>query len=162
MRKTFVIGSAVLLLAGGASFAAFGGMNWLDSLGLRGPERQVRTRVVGYWEARLANDPVRMAPYIHPLQQSLVGAGPLTTETYELQDLVVNGEEAVATVHLRARVRNALVTSGPREVTIKDRWVRHEGQWFKEPGSNTIQDAIKRYKGQWTPPGVEPGSSPQG
>jgi hypothetical protein len=162
MKKTVVIGSAVLLLAGGASFAAFGGMTWLDSMGLRGSERQARTRIVGYWEARVANDPVKLAPFVHPSQQTLVSSGPLTTEAFEVQEVVVGGDTAVATVHIRARVRNALVTSGPREVTVKDRWVRHEGQWFKEPGAGTIQDAIKRYQDERTPPGVEAGSSPQG
>ena len=58
-RRTFLIGSAAIV--GGVAFGAMGGISWLDSMGFRGAERQVESRIHGYWEARKAGD-IRVRP----------------------------------------------------------------------------------------------------
>lgn len=158
--KKLMIGLVVSLTVGGLAVAALGGMSWLDDLGLRGPERQVRSRMLGYWEARLKADMQGMGEFIHPAQTTLPNPGMLVTEAYEIQDLAVDGDAAVATVKLRSRLKHSLFSQMTREVTIEDRWVRYKGQWFKQPGPVTMYDAIQSHRGRWTPPVVPEAATP--
>jgi hypothetical protein len=115
----------------------------------------------GYWEARLKADMQGMADYIHPAQETLPNPGMLVTEAYEIQNLAVDGDAAVATVKLRSRLKHSLFSQMTREVTIQDKWVRYKGQWFKQPSPVTMHDAIKAFRGEWTPPVLPDAVTPE-
>ena len=150
--KKLIIGIGLIIAASGFAFTTMGGMSWLDSMGLRGEDRLVRSRMVGYWDARVAADVESMADFIHPAQPMVFQSGMLITENYELQELEVEGDHAVATVKLTSRIKHALFSSKSRDVTIQDGWVRYKGTWYKEPGPVTFKDAIDHYRGTWVPP----------
>lgn len=150
-----VLSLAGVLLCGGLAFGAMGGIAWIDSLGLRGAEKQAQSRIEGYWNARLDNDLDAMAGYIHPAQTTIMDPGMLITEAYELRDVEVAGDEAVAKVWLRSRIKHAMFSGKTRELEINDHWTRFRGQWYKTPGPLTIKDAIDAYQGNWKPPTIE-------
>jgi hypothetical protein len=152
--KKIAIGFVLLALAGSTAFAVFGGMSFVDGLGLRGAERQVRARVLAYWDARLRNDLEAMAQYVHPQESMIMQPGALVTEQYELQTLELREDAAVATLKIRSRIKQAGFSTNARETVLKDPWVRFEGTWYKAPGPVTIQDAIRQYRGTYTPPVV--------
>jgi hypothetical protein len=155
MMKKVVLVTAALLLCGGVAFGAMGGLAWIDALGLRGAERQARSRIAGYWNARLDNDVNALAEFVHPAETMIIDPGMLVTEAYELRDVAVEGDEAVAKVWLRSRIKHAMFSGKTRELEIADHWTRFRGQWYKTPGPNTIKDAIDAQRGLWKPPHLE-------
>lgn len=152
--KKFVFGFVLLLLLGGVAFKVLGGMTLLDGMGLRGDERQVRSRMDAYWDARVQGDLQEMAEYAHPQESSFMQPGALITEAFEIQSVELREDKAVATVKVRSRIKQAAFSSRTRELVIKDPWVRFEGNWYQEPGPVTMQDLIRQYRGEWTPPVV--------
>jgi hypothetical protein len=53
------------------------------------------------------------------------------------------------------------MSSQALESTIVDRWVRHEGEWYREPRPFSLSDKIKDRRGQWAPQGASPATDPK-
>jgi hypothetical protein len=147
LTKRIVLG-IVVLVAAGTSFAALGGMSLIDAWGLRGAEPHLRSRVIGYWDARLDNDLQALAEYAHPSETEILQAGVLSTEAYELQGLDIDGDSAVATVKITARVLEAGFSARTRERVLRQGWVRVDGEWYQERAPQTLKQAIEHYRGQ--------------
>jgi hypothetical protein len=96
-----------------------------------------------------------MAPYVHPLQPTLVEPGLLVTEGYEIESLSVEGDTAVANMMIRSRIKHPLFSAKPREYRMPVRWVRYEGRWYKDVTPTGPSDIIKNYYGLWTSPTAE-------
>jgi hypothetical protein len=155
MRK-ILIGTAAAAVLGGAALAAMGGMGWLDATGLRGEERLVRTRVEGYWQARMDGDLEAIAGYVHPLQGQVPEPGILMTEGYELHGVAVDGDEATAKVTVKSRLKHPVLSSRGRTLEMDSRWVKYEGKWYMAITPTNIYDTIRAHQGTWTPPTTAP------
>lgn len=161
MKSKLVFGGLLTVMLGGLGFSAMGGMSWVDGLGLRGTQRLIHSRMVGYWDARVANDSERMAEYVHPARPLLIQPGTLITESYEIGDVKIEGDRAFAITKISTRLKHAMFSSKSREVRLRDKWVRFNGKWYREPGPVTIGDAIKKLNGTWVPPGGETAPAPK-
>jgi len=150
MRKS-IVALVLVLAAGSLAFAGLGGFGWLDSLGILGEERHLRTRVEAYWQARVDSDAGTIATYEHPLQTGVVQEGLLDTLSYEIVDLVIDGEKAVATVNLRSRVRHPMFSNMDREVQVQDPWERYQGRWYREVHPVGLKDSLRDMQGLWQP-----------
>ena len=82
MKKKLLL-AVVALLGLGAVAAAYMNPSWLSMIGL-GPERAVRKRAEGYWNARIENDNKAMAPFVHPLQKAIQENSLLLTDSFEI------------------------------------------------------------------------------
>ena len=158
--KKILIGSVMALGIGGAAFAAMGGLSWLDAMGLRGETRLVATRVDAYWKARVAGDLEKMSSYLHPLQETLPAPGMLVTEGYELKDVTVDGETALAKLTVQSRLKHPVLSSQQRTVELDTQWVKYEGKWYLAQSPANIYDTIRAYQGKWTPPTAKAPSTP--
>ncbi len=154
MSKKWMAGLAVVLVAGGAGVMALGGMSWIDEMGLRGEERRVRSRMEGYWQARVAEDVDKMSKYAHPAQPIVPQPGTLITEAFEIEGIALDGERAVATTKIRTHIKHTQFTSKSKEITLEDPWVRFDGTWYREPRPTTLQDMMKSLRGEWVPPTI--------
>ena len=164
-KKTLMI-TAALVLGTALGFNALGGMSWLDSIGLRGPEGVLKQRIDSYWQARMDGDMDEMAQYVHPLQEELTQPGMLVTEAYEVRDISVEGENADAKIWVQSRLRHPQLSARTRETELSTNWVMYEGTWYRALNPSTITDSIKYSRGEWTPPQpggatTEDGSSPE-
>jgi len=155
MKKSSVV-LVLVLAAGSLAFAGLGGFGWLDSLGILGEERHLRVRVDTYWQARVEDDAGTIATYEHPLQMAVMEEGLLNTLNYEIVDLVIDGEKAVATVNLRSRLRHPILSPKVREVQVQDRWEHYQGRWYREQFPVGLSDTIRDLQGQWQPPTQTP------
>jgi hypothetical protein len=158
--KRLVLAIVVLVAAGG-SFAALGGMKWLDGWGFRGDEAHLRSRLVGYWEARVDDDLQALAEYAHPSETELMQSGLLATEAYELQGVTIDGDTAVAAVKITSRLRQAGFSARARERVIQQGWVRVDGEWYQEPSPMTLKQAIEHYRARRSSPSGAPPTGAQ-
>jgi len=142
--KRFALLLIVAAAALGGLFALAGGMDWLTATGLLGQERLVRSRLDGYWQARVKGNLEEMAQYIHPEQRGIPDPGMLNTERYEVKSLAIDGERAVAVVDLRARLTNPVLAGITRDVTTQDVWVMHAGRWYREKQPVGIHSILKK------------------
>jgi hypothetical protein len=134
MKKKILIATIVVLAIGGLTFESAGGMGWLESSGLLGRERQLQAAVHGYWQARVEDDLTRMADYVHPLQQEMYDPGLLKTVSYQVGSIAVEGDAATATIEATFRLDHPSLSHVERTKTLAERWVRHEGSWYKDNG----------------------------
>lgn len=155
MRK-MLLGTTLALALTGAAFTAFGGPSWLDATGLRGEDRLVASRLAAYWQARMEGNPEAMVEYVHPLQESVPENGLLVTEGYEIHDVAVDGDTAIASLTVKSRLKHPLLSHRERVVEMKSRWVKYEGKWYTAPAPTNVVDAIKAQQGLWTPPAAAP------
>ncbi len=155
MKKSILV-LVLVLAAGSLAFAGLGGFGWLDSLGILGEERHLRARVDTYWQARVDNDAGTIATCEHPLQMAVIEEGLLDTLNYEIVDLVIDGEKAVATVNLRSRLRHPMFAQMVREVQVQDRWEHYQGRWYREQHTVGLTDTLRDMQGQWQPPTQTP------
>ena len=155
MKKS-IVGLVLLLAAGSLAFAGLGGLGWLGSLGILGEERHLRSRVEAYWQARVDNDAGTIADCEHPRQMGILQEGLLDTEKYEIVDLVIDGEEAVATVNFRSRLRHPMLSQKVRDVEVQDRWEHYQGRWYREQHPVGFLDTVKDLQGLWEPPTETP------
>jgi len=130
--KKIAIAMILILAAGGLTFESVGGMGWLQSTGLLGSERQLRGAVEGYWQARVDDDLARMADFVHPDQEGMYDPGMLKTLKFELAEITIDGDRATATVDVTFRLDHPTLSHVERAKTLHDRWVRHEGAWYRE------------------------------
>jgi len=130
MRK-YLIGIVLLLVVGGFAFVSLGGIKWLDSMGFRGQERVLRSRVEGYWEARLKGNAQEVAQFQHPDQREVFDPGMLVTESYEIVDLRVDGDTAVANVDLVTYIKHPLLSAHTQDAQVRDEWVQVDGTWYR-------------------------------
>lgn len=143
--KRLVLFLIVAVAAGGSLFALAGGKDWLTANGFLGQERLLRSRLDGYWQARVKGDLAAMAQYIHPEQRGIANPGGLlTTEKYEVKSLEINGERAVAVVDMRARVSTPSMAGFTRDITTKDVWVKQAGGWYREKQLVGINSILKK------------------
>lgn len=150
--KKLVIGSLAVVALSGIAMTAMGGMSWIDTLGLRGDKHLLQSRVNAYWQARVAGDLEHMAQYTHPLQESVAEPGMLVTEGYELHEIEVNGEEAIAKLTVHSRLKHPVLSARDRTIEMSTKWVKYEGKWYTALAPTNIYDAIRNFQGQWTPP----------
>ena len=113
--KKIVIIAVVIVALGAAALVSFGGLSWLDSTGLRGQDRLVESRVRGYWQARVNRDLDGQVEYLHPLQGTVADSGMLVTESFEIKGIVVEGDEAVADLVVKSRLKHPILDHGRRE-----------------------------------------------
>lgn len=130
MRK-YLIGIVLLLVVGGFAFVSLGGIKWLDSMGFRGQERVLRSRIVGYWDARLDGDRDLIAQYQHPEQKEVFDPGMLVTESYDFVDLQIDGDTAVAKVDLVTYIKHPMLSAHTQEAQVRDEWVLVDGTWYR-------------------------------
>jgi hypothetical protein len=121
-----------------------------------GTERALRKRAAGYWDARLANDMKAMSPYVHPLQKSIQENTILVTESYEITDVKVEGDEAVVGIKAKYRLKEPLMAKVEREVTHDDKWVRYKGEWYHAPHPVGLGEVLQQGLGKWKPPTEAP------
>ncbi|MFQ5767233.1 MAG: hypothetical protein ACE5ID_04540 [Acidobacteriota bacterium] len=153
--KRIAMLAVLAVLGGGAAFAWVGGLSWLDSLGLRGDEALLRSRVEAYWQARVEGEMEKQVPYIHPLQKSIPEPGMLITEKAKVLDLRLDGDEAYATVDMTVRLKHAILGNKEREVKLEDKWVRYQGEWYKDVHPVGLTNIIKEAEGKWKNPAEE-------
>jgi hypothetical protein len=147
-----MIVAVLVLVVGGAAFAALGGMRWVDSLGLRGQKRALEQRVVAYWQARVDGDLERVAKYFHPLQQVIPDPGLLVTESYQVNDIAIEGDRATAKLTVHSRLKHPILSTRDRTVELDNQWVRYQGQWYLEARPMGFHELIQEYQGQWKSP----------
>jgi hypothetical protein len=157
-KKTMKLAMLGLGLAAAAGALGWGATHpeWLGKLGLQSPERTLRSRIDGYWQARVQGDLSQMAQYIHPLQGGVPDPGMLVTESYELEDVQIDGDSAVAMLRVRSRLKHPILSARERDTELQSRWVRYEGQWYQDVSPIGLNQAIKMYNGEWTPPTAAP------
>ncbi|MCP3979812.1 MAG: hypothetical protein GY716_10860 [bacterium] len=144
MKKKMLIGAALTAtIAGGLAFNAMGGARWVDSTGVRGTERLVRSQIATYWDARVAANVDVMSKFRHPEQSATMDPGMLQTEKYEIREIVVDGDEAVAQVVATTRLKHPMFAERLRKIEMADLWVRHEGAWVRKPAPVTLGQAVK-------------------
>ena len=153
--KKVIIGLVLALGLGGLAVTANGGLSWVDSLGLRGQERLVKSRIENYWQARMDEDVDGMSRFVHPLQQSVAQPGMLVTESFELGDVTIDGDSATAQLTVKHRLRHPVLSSRDRTVELNTRWVRYEGKWYRDVTPVGMYEAIKSYRGEWISPTEE-------
>jgi len=141
--KKLVIIVVLILIAGGVAFATLGGMSWLDSTGLRGQERLLKGQIEAYWQARIDQDMETMAEFEHPLSDGVADAGMLVTDSYSIDRIEVNGDEALSVVKLVTHIKHPLLSGRTREVNMRDIWVRYEGEWYRDVHPTSFSDIIK-------------------
>jgi hypothetical protein len=152
-KKIVLVGVVVLGLGGAA--AAVARPDWFSFLGL-GQERAVRKRAEGYWNARLANDMKAMAPFAHPLQKTLPENKLLTTETYEITDIKIEGDEAMVAVKAKYKLKlGEKLNTVNRELDHQDHWVRYKGEWYHALHPVGLGEILHHGLGKWKPP-VDP------
>jgi len=166
--KKIVINSVVVLALGVAALVSFGGLGWLDSTGLRGQDRLVEARVKGYWQARVDRNLEGQVEYLHPLQGTVADSGMLVTESFEIKSVSVEGDEAVADLVVKSRLKHPILSARDRTVEMQTRWVKHEGTWYRALAPQTVFEIIQNEQGNWTPPtaaqqnqALEPATSTQ-
>jgi hypothetical protein len=150
MKKT-LIACVLVLVSGGLAVMAFGGMSWVDEMGLRGPQRTLERRIVGYWEARMEGNLEQIAQFVHPQQSSVLDPGMLSTEAYEINTISMEGEEATVALTVQSRLKHPIFADRQREVELASKWVRYEGKWYLDIQPVGYHQAIQFYKGQWSP-----------
>jgi hypothetical protein len=155
-RKRIVLAVLLLAVGAGLAFTSFGGLAWLDSKGFRGDERQLRSRLDAYWNARVERNDEGMRPFQHPLQTTKAETGMLQTESYNVERLTVEGDEALATIHVVARLRHPLLGGKTREVTIEDSWVRYQDNWYRAITPVGYAETMRAVQGDWAPPTAPP------
>ena len=151
MKKIVMIAVVVVALGAGA-LVAFGGLSWLDSTGLRGQERLVESRVRGYWQARVDRNLEAQVEFLHPLQGTVADSGMLVTESFEIKEVSVDGDEAYADLVVRSRLKHPILSARDRTVEMQTRWVKHEGTWYRALAPQTVFEIIQNEQGNWTPP----------
>jgi len=117
--KKIVIVSVVVLALGVAALVSFGGLGWLDSTGLRGQDRLVEARVKGYWQARVDRNLEGQVEYLHPLQGTVADSGMLVTESFEIKSVSVEGDEAVADLVVKSRLKHPILSARDRTVEMQ-------------------------------------------
>jgi hypothetical protein len=150
--KKIVIVVVLLLAVGGAAFGALGGVAWLDSLGLRGQQRALESRLVGYWEARVDGDLDQLAKYFHPLQPAIPDPGLLITEDYQVNEIAIEGDRATAKLTVHSRLKHPILSTRDRTVELDSVWVRYEGQWYLDARPVGFHELIQNYQGEWKSP----------
>lgn len=153
MKKKLLL-AALAILSLGALSTAYLHPNWLSVLGL-GPERAVRKRAEGYWNARVANDLKAMAPYVHPLQGAIQENSLLLTDSFEITDVTVDGNSAKVTIKAKYRLKLPKVNKLERELTHEDSWVQYKGEWYHALHPVGFGEILKQGLGKWKPP-VDP------
>ena len=138
-KKMWIAVVAVVAVAGAGLVTV--GADWLAASGFLGQEKALETRVNGYWAARVDADVTRMANYVSP-GEAVPDPGMLMTESFTLNELAVEGDEAQATLTVQSRVRHPLLAQNVRESRIVQRWVRTDGDWYVELGPN-VWDSIR-------------------
>jgi hypothetical protein len=151
MKKVLIVLAGVVAVAG-ITVQAMGGVAWLDSMGLRGQEKLVESRLKAYWDARVDGDLARMSEFIHPLQEAVPDPGMLVTESYEIADLTVAESVADARLQVKSRLKHPILSSRERDVELVNRWVKYEGNWYVDVTPIGLNDVIKKHKGEWTHP----------
>ena len=111
LRQFTGLAAALMVAIGAFAFVTLGGVDWLNSIGLLGSERQVRERIEGYWDARVEGDPAKISEFEHPDQKAAFNPGMLVTESYEILKLEVDGDNAVAEVALVTYIKHPLLLS---------------------------------------------------
>jgi len=154
LKKKLLL-ATVAVLGLGAVAAAYMHPAWLSVIGL-GPERAVRKRAEGYWNARVANDAKAMAPFAHPLQQMEQENDLLLTDSFEILDVKVNGEKADVQVKAKYRLKLPQTSKLEREITHQDGWVLYKGEWYHALHPVGFGEVLKQGLGQWKPPTAPP------
>jgi len=159
--KKIVIIAVVVLALGAVALASFGGLSWLDSTGLRGQERLVESRVRGYWQARVNRNLEAQVEYLHPLQGTVADSGMLVTESFEINSISVEGDEAIADLVVNSRLKHPILSARDRTVEMQTRWVKHEGTWYRALAPQTVFEIIQNEQGNWTPPTAQQNEAPE-
>ncbi len=150
--KRWVLGLLAVGIVGGG-FVLAGGVGWLDSTGMLGQDRLVRSRVEAYWQARRAGDLTEMSRYEHPEQQWSADPKMLETAAYEIRSIEIDGEEAVAVVAFTARLKHPQFSRLDREIVANDRWVRYDGDWHREKHPMNIKELLGEARQRLHPSG---------
>jgi hypothetical protein len=150
--KKFVIILVVVVALGAGALVSFGGMSWLDSMGLRGQDRLVESRVRGYWQARVDRDLEEQVEFLHPQQGSVADSGMLVTESFEITGIEIDGDDAVADLVVKSRLKHPILSARDRTVEMQTKWVKHEGKWYRALAPQTVFEIIQNEHGNWTPP----------
>lgn len=153
MKKALVLGLVVAIVAIGAVFALPHGVDWLTSTGLLGEERLVRSRIEMFWDARLKRDLATMSELQHPDQPLVADPGMLVTEDYEIQSIEIDGDHAVATVAMHARLSHPRLSGFEREIVTQDRWVRIDGQWRRDKQATSLKQMLREVQDRLHPEG---------
>ncbi len=155
MKKKVVIGAVVVF--GVCSLAVV--LARPDWIGL-GADRAVARRAEAYWTARVAGDLKALAPYVHPLQKSIQEDSILVTESYEITDVKVDGDEALVAIKAKYRLKHPMMSKLEREVSHDDKWVRYKGEWYHALHPVGLGEVLQQGLGKWKPP-VDPNPESQ-
>lgn len=150
--KRWVLSLLAIVVMGGG-FVLAGGVGWLESTGMLGQDRLVRSRVEGYWQARLEGDLAKMAGFEHPEQQWSADPKMLETAKYEIRSIEIDGDEAVAVVAFTARLKDPKLSRFNREIVANDRWIRYEGNWHREKHPMNIKELLGEARQRLHPSG---------
>lgn len=150
MKKKIIL--AVVAALGLTAVAA--GLLRPDLLGVfgLGPDRALRKRAEGYWNARMANDPKMLAPYSHPLQKPQQANTMLYTRSFEIKSVTIDGDKAKVAVHAKHTVKLPQGSSFDRELDHEDQWVRYDGEWYRALHPVGLGEMLQHSLGKWKPP----------
>lgn len=107
----------------------------------RGGEAEpLEARVRGFWEARTAGDDLKAYSYeaysktgkMKPEDYLRARNPTLKYKAYEMKNAVENGDEATVTVDVAYNLIMPAQANLDLSMTTKERWVRLEGQWYRE------------------------------
>ena len=97
-------------------------------------------RAKGFWEVRVAGDDMKAYNYEAysktgkmTLQQYIQARNPALKYTaYEVKGTVEKGDEATVTVNVQYHLVMPAMTDLNLWTTIDERWVRLDGQWYRQ------------------------------
>ncbi len=107
----------------------------------RGGEAEtLEERAKGFWEVRVAGDDIKAYNYEAysktgkmTLQQYIQARNPtLKYIAYEVKRTVEKGDEATVTVNVQYHLVIPAMTDLNLSTTIDERWVRLDGQWYRQ------------------------------
>jgi hypothetical protein len=115
------------------------------------PEEALRARATQFWEARVKGDLATQYDLLEPKgreQVTLTGffhaRSRVVFQSYEIQQVEVDGERGVVTTKTRFRLNLPTVSRyGPWDQVVVMRWVRVNGVWYVEYDQGDIKPPIQ-------------------
>jgi len=140
-RRRVLMGTATVVVLGGAIGLA-GAKGWLEPLDRAYAEWSLRSRVAGFWNARIEGDNETASSYMHASQTRSLG-GAVRYFEFDINDVSIQDNVAHARVALTYKVAlpgYAAEAAKPDRVELNQRWVREGWTWYLDPKGTEEKD----------------------